>query len=161
MTEYLLFMEQWGPWVVLLGAFLEGEFTLLAVCYAVSRSQLSAVWVVMAGFMGAFIGDWLAFELGKRGWGQRIWRIPWLAARRDRIGHALERRPMLSIVVMRFQVALRNLGCMMSAHAGMKRAPFLRAIALADAIWVAVIVTFSIQIAPVLTWLIEIWSQIL
>ncbi|CAM2068669.1 VTT domain-containing protein [Sulfidibacter corallicola] len=120
--------------LVLFGTFLEGEFSILGVMYFASE-EIHWSWLIGPAWIGAFLGDWLFFELGVRN-GQSV------LARYARIRHwaqktsdFLGRYPRIAVFVLRFQIGMRMLGCFALGHSGVSRRRFLTALAPATLLW--------------------------
>ncbi|MBI2313642.1 MAG: DedA family protein [Betaproteobacteria bacterium] len=103
-------VETYGYWVVLAGAFLEGETVLVLAGVAVRLGYLSFPWVAALAFAGAFAGDQLYFWLGRRYGDRLLARFPPAAAAMERVKPHLERHGTLFILVMRFIYGVRIAG---------------------------------------------------
>lgn len=114
-------MEAWGPWVVLLGAVLEGETVLVAAGYAVSQGHLPPLPTLTLAILGATLGDHLFYLLG-RYWGAQLFRrVAALRRLRARAILALRRWGRLTAFATRFAYGLR---VAMAASMGAARYPF-------------------------------------
>ena len=56
---------EYGYLVVLLGALLEGETVLILAGFAASRGYLNLSGVILCGWLGGMLSDWLFFLLGR------------------------------------------------------------------------------------------------
>lgn len=157
MQAYLGFFESFGWAFVFLGCLLEGEFCLVATGYAIAAGSMSVWEVVPLAWAGAFVGDLLAFHAGTR-WGEGlVSRWPWLKARLPRVRLGLMRYGFWALLLLRFQIAMRILGCILVATAGIDRRRFLKSQLIATLIWAAAITWFCVQLAPIWDWMIDFW----
>ncbi|HUW35724.1 MAG TPA: DedA family protein [Rhodocyclaceae bacterium] len=113
----------YGYLAVFLGTLFEGETFLLAAGFAAHRGLLAWPWVVAVAFVGASLGDQLAFLLGRWRGAALIARHPALARRAPRVHTVFERHHVLFILSIRFIYGLRLAGPIVM---GTSRLPFLR-----------------------------------
>ena len=96
--------------LIAVGTFLEGEMVMIAAAVGVYNNHLSMSWVVAAALVGSFSGDWCWFELGRRkgeGWLEN--RPKW-KPRLQGVSRFLQKHPIFSIFLLRFQIAMRMAG---------------------------------------------------
>ena len=101
------FLETYGYSALLVGAFFEGETTMVLGGLAAYLGYLDLPWVILIAFVGTLMGDQLFFYLGR--WHSRAilaWR-PGLESRLDRVKQHIERHQMQLILVFRFLYGLR------------------------------------------------------
>lgn len=116
-------VASYGYLAVFLGTLLEGETVLLAAGFAAHRGLLAWPWVVAVAFVGASLGDQLAFLLGRWRGAALIARFPALARRAPRVHAVFERHHVAFILIIRFLYGLRIAGPIVM---GTSSLPFLR-----------------------------------
>lgn len=104
------FVASYGYFAVFLGTLLEGETILLAAGFAAHRGLLDWPLVTAVAFLGATVGDQLAFLLGRWKGMAFVTRFPALTRRVPRIHALLERHNVLFILGLRFVYGLRLAG---------------------------------------------------
>ena len=104
------FVATYGYLAVFAGTLLEGETILLAAGFAAHRGLLNWPMVVTVAFVGATLGDQLAFLLGRWRGAAFIARFPALAQRAPRVHALLERWHVAFILAVRFLYGLRIAG---------------------------------------------------
>ncbi|MBD0321472.1 MAG: VTT domain-containing protein [Gemmatimonadetes bacterium] len=105
-------MAEWirvfGVWAVLAGGIVEGEAVFIAAGYAVSQGYLSGGAALVAGALGATLGDH-GWYLAGRIWGERlIRRVPALQRLRGRVAAWLERWGRGAAFGLRFAYGMRS-----------------------------------------------------
>ena len=148
-------LSEFGYWLVMLGAMVEGEVSLAVAAVAAERRVGLIVWVIAAAAAGAFIGDQIAF-VALRWFGVRVLaRFPGLAARTSRVRTVLARRAVPAIFITRFLWGLRMPAYATLASSGVSYPVFLLVNAVACAVWAGAIGTlafaFSHSVALVIT----------
>ncbi len=101
------FIESYGYFALLAGAFFEGETTMVLGGLVAYWGYLDLPWVILTSFAGTILGDQLFFYLGR--WHSRAiltWR-PGLESRLDRVERLIERHQMKLILIFRFLYGLR------------------------------------------------------
>ncbi len=117
------FIASYGYLAVFLGSLFEGETILLAAGFAAHRGLLHWPLVVSVAFVGATLGDQLAFLLGRWRGTALISHFPSLAQRAPRVHAVLERHHAVFILTMRFLYGLRVAGPIVMGTSGV---PYLR-----------------------------------
>lgn len=117
------FVASYGYLAVFLGTLLEGETILLAAGYAAHRGLLDWPLVALVAFLGATIGDQLAFMLGRWKGAALVAHSPALAERAPRVHALLKRHDAVFIIGVRFMYGLRTAGPVVM---GTSRVPLLR-----------------------------------
>jgi membrane protein DedA with SNARE-associated domain len=135
MHEIELFVATYGPLVVLVGAFFEGEIVVAMGGFAAHQGLMSAWIVALCAFIGSFSSDQLIFLAARRN-AER----PWLMRLRTRTAFAravaaLRRHPALFIVSFRFIYGLRTVGPAAVSIAGISARRYLWLNALSAACW--------------------------
>ena len=90
-----------------LGTFFEGEAALLAGGAAAHRGLLHLPLVIVAGCLGAFLGDQTWFRVGRRFGAPALASRPGLAAKAERAQRALQRWGALFVLGFRFVYGIR------------------------------------------------------
>ncbi len=114
------FIETYGYFALLAGAFFEGETTMVLGGLAAYWGYLDLPWVILTAFTGTLMGDLLFFYLGR--WHSRAilsWR-PGLESRLERVNRLIERHQMKLILIFRFLYGLRIITLL---GLGMSRVP--------------------------------------
>ncbi len=105
-------MAEWigafGVWAVLLGGIVEGEAVFIAAGYAASQGYLSGGAALLAGALGATLGDHGWYLVGRL-WGERlVRRVPALRRLRGRTESWLRRWGRGAAFGLRFAYGLRS-----------------------------------------------------
>ena len=116
-------IASYGYLAVFLGTLFEGETVLLAAGFAAHRGLLQWPAVVALAFVGASLGDQLAFLLGRWRGAALIARYPALAQRAPRVHAVLEHHHVAFILTVRFLYGLRIAGPIVMGSSGL---PYLR-----------------------------------
>jgi membrane protein DedA with SNARE-associated domain len=104
------FIISYGYLAVFLGTLFEGETILLSAGFAAELGLLQWPLVVAVAFVGATLGDQIAFLLGRWKGASLIARFPALAQRAPGVHALLERHDVLLILSVRFLYGLRIAG---------------------------------------------------
>ncbi|MHB8253253.1 MAG: DedA family protein [Acidiferrobacter sp.] len=143
----------YGYAAVFLGSLIEGETALVLGTLAVGKGYLSASGVLVAGFLGGFLGDQVLFFLG-RFYGEAILRrFPRLVPPADRAKALLFRFQAPLIIVVRFLYGLRLVGPIAIGMAKVPIRTFLFFNAIGAFLWVLTITSFASAFAVILAWL--------
>jgi membrane protein DedA with SNARE-associated domain len=107
-----------GYAAIFVGTFLEGESVLALGGVAASYGYLSLPKVIGVAMAGAFLGDQVAFYIGRR-FGPRILaRYPTLAAKAGRVQALVRRWDAPAVILLRFMYGLRIAGPIVIGSAG-------------------------------------------
>lgn len=125
----------YGPLVVLLWTFFEGEMVLLVAGFLAQKGYMSLEWCVLAAFLGSMLGDQLYFWIGRM-FGAQIfeWRPSW-HQKADRALGMLVRYQNLFILTFRFIYAVRNVASFAIGFAGVSLRRFALLNAVAALLW--------------------------
>lgn len=125
----------YGPLVVLIWTFFEGETVLLVAGFLAQQGYMSLELAMLAAFVGSLSGDQLYFWIGRR-FGQQIleWRPNW-RARIDRALRLLVRHQNLFILSFRFVYVVRNVASFSIGLAGVSARRFTILNSIAAALW--------------------------
>ena len=125
----------YGPLVILIWTFFEGETVLLVAGFLAHQGYISLEWSILAAFVGSLTGDQLYFWIGRK-FGQQI--LDWRPAWRHGIERALRllvRYQNLFILSFRFIYVVRNLASFSIGLAGVSFKRFSILNTIAAAIW--------------------------
>jgi len=151
----------WAP-LILIGTILEGELTLLVACLGAIYGDLLLVPIALLGSVGAFLGDWLFFELGRRNGEALLRRFRWLRGRFDRFAELLAKKPVLTLFILRYQIGMRMVGNFLLGSSEIDRRRYLELNAIACLSWgIAITVIgywFFILTAPLWEMVFAAWS---
>lgn len=128
-------VASYGYLAVFAGSLLEGETVLLAAGFAAHRGLLNWFLVVTVAFLGATLGDQLAFLLGRWRGAALIARFPVLAQRAPRVHALLERWHVAFILGVRFLYGLRIAGPVVMGTTGLPAWRFALLNMIGAAIW--------------------------
>jgi membrane protein DedA with SNARE-associated domain len=95
---------------VFFGTLAEGETVLMVAGFAAHRGYMALPWVIGAGALGGFLGDQLAYWLGRTRWPALAARFPSLQPAAEKVHDLLERHDVWVIVAIRFMYGLRIAG---------------------------------------------------
>ena len=132
-------IASYGYIAVFVGALFEGETVLVAAGFAAHQGLLQWSWVVLVAFLGATLGDQLAFLLGRWRGPALIARVPVLARRAPQVHRLLERYDVVLILGVRFLYGLRIAGPVIIGTSGVPTPRFMVFNALGAAIWAPLI----------------------
>jgi membrane-associated protein len=134
---------------VFLGVLVPGEIVLLLAAIGASKGQLPLWAVIVAGVLGAVIGDFVGFEVGKR-WGQALLdKLPERIVRPnhiDRAKAALRRWGALTVFFGRWAAALRAFVPGLAGMSGMRLRVYAPANAAGGVVWAVVVVFLGFTI---------------
>jgi len=129
--------------VLFLGTALEGETVLLVAAFLAHHGYLELQWVVVAGALGAFVGDQTCFQLGRRRIGAAarrfIQRRPVWQRRLTRAQGLLERYQTPLILGFRFLYGLRTVTPFAIGMSDIRTRRFVTLDAIAAAFWALLI----------------------
>lgn len=136
MKEFILL---YGYPIVALGSFFEGE-TVVVLGGIVAKLGYLDIWdVVLAAFVGSFIGDQLYFYIGRR-WGKALLlRRPSWRMRAEKVDRLIVRYDVLFILGFRFVYGLRTVSPFAIGMSGVPALKFLVFNFVAAAIWAVAI----------------------
>ncbi|HEY6336308.1 MAG TPA: DedA family protein [Alphaproteobacteria bacterium] len=125
----------YGPLVILVWTFFEGETVLLVAGFLAHQGYISLEWSILAAFVGSMSGDQLYFWIGRR-FGEQIldWRPAW-RVRIERSLRLLVKYQNLFILSFRFVYVVRTVASFSIGLAGVSFRRFTILNAIAAAIW--------------------------
>ncbi len=133
------FVISYGYLAVFAGTLLEGETILLAAGFAAHRGLLDWRLVVAVAFVGATMGDQLAFLLGRWKGNDLIARFPSLAKQAPKVHALLERHHVPFIIGNRFLYGLRIAGPVLMGTSGVPLVRFVVPNMIGAALWAVII----------------------
>ncbi|MBM4275729.1 MAG: DedA family protein [Deltaproteobacteria bacterium] len=141
MPELEQLVREYGYLAVLVGTFSEGETILILGGISARLGYLKLSLVIVAAFMGGYLGDLVFFFLGRRQGPAILQKFPRLQTRVGKFQQLLERYHYFLILGFRFLYGLRTVAPL---AVGLSRVPVSRYLIL-DAIsalaWAAVVGT--------------------
>ena len=128
-------ISQYGPAVIFVGTFLEGETLVVVAGFLSHQGIISPLAVSFSAFAGSFLGDQLWFYLGRRHASHplilRLTRRPGF----KRVAVAIEDHPKKFILSFRFIYGIRTISPVALALTSISGRQFLILNAIAAAIW--------------------------
>ena len=140
-------LRDYGYYAVFFLGLLEGETILLLGAYAVHQGYLSLWPLVACGAAAAFISDQFYFFLGRKKGLQVIERHAKLHARFERASAFVQRRPVLTVLLMRFAWGLRILFPMALGMTKMRAAVFVPLSAAASVAWAVLVCSLGVALS--------------
>ncbi len=146
----------WIYFLALFGCLVEGEFTLLAICFLLHAQDVAPPLIALAALavIGAFLGDWACFELGRRNGTQLTQRWPRIQTILETVGGFIKRAPVIALPILRFQIACRMVGNLSLGMGSLNRSAYLIFNGVACVAWAAVIVPLCSYFAQFMTQLL-------
>lgn len=161
MQSLIEILIRWAFLWIFVGTLVEGEFTMLVAGYGAYKGALAMPVVVAAAWAGSFLGDWVFFEWGKRRGIAWFQRMPRLHQRIHKLTAYVEKHPVPALFILRFQIAMRMIGCFTVGASALDRETFLKVNALACLCWAVVIGALCFGCGLFWDLMIDIWAQIL
>ncbi len=93
-----MFLEEFGYLALMIGTFFEGETAILIASSLIHQGFFSATPMVIAGFAGSFVSDWLYYLIGRLNGKYFIDKRPKLKSRLEPV-HTLFRKHQLQILL--------------------------------------------------------------
>lgn len=150
MSHITQVITQYGPWAILVIILVEdfgillapGETALVSAALLASQGQLSIVWLLLAAWTGAVIGDNIGYVVGRWGgrrlvlrYGERIGVTEYRLAHVERF---FARYGYVIVVFARFVFGLRQLNGIVAGVGAMRAPMFILYNAIGAALWVGV-----------------------
>jgi undecaprenyl-diphosphatase len=138
---------------VFLGVVIPGEIALLLAGVAARHGSLPLWSVIVAGVLGAVIGDFIGFEVGRR-WGQQLLdKLPKRIVKPDHVERAraaLRKRGAFTVFFGRWAAALRAFVPGLAGMSGMRLRVFAPANAAGGSVWAIVVAVLGYALASAL-----------
>ncbi len=128
-------VSSYGYIGVLIGTLIEGETVLILAGFLARMNYLNLLWVIIAAFIGAFIGDQLFFYLGRFKGIQLLKKRPRWKARSEKVLRILKRHQILVIFGFRFLYGLRIITPFVLGVSGVRPMRFLALDIIAVGLW--------------------------
>lgn len=132
-------VQQYGLAAVFVGTLLEGETVLLLAAASTHLGLLDLRAVLTVAVVGAFLGDNVAFLIGRHFGSHVTERFPKLGAAVPRVDRALARWRWAAVIALRFMYGLRIAGPVLIGAGAMPAWEFVAANALGAILWAAII----------------------
>jgi membrane protein DedA with SNARE-associated domain len=130
---------QYGYAALLAGSLLEGEAVVAVGGIVAHRGYLSLSAVIVYSAAGAYIGDMLAFAVGRWGGNYVLRRWPHLTAQADRMHALLQRHGLLLILGHRFVYGLKTTSAIAIGMSGIDWVRYGSLSAIGACLWAALI----------------------
>lgn len=156
--DWTSLLQNYGYLTVLIGAFFEGETVLLLGAYAVQQEIFNFWWLILAGALGALIGDQFYYHIGSKFGHDFINTRPNLAKKFEKASFLIEKYPTITILCMRFAWGLRTI---IPISFGIKKYNYTHYLCInviASLIWATTIVSIGLKVTH---WLHSIWETTL
>jgi membrane protein DedA with SNARE-associated domain len=154
-----------GYLLVMLGALVEGELSMLAVWMLCEEGSLHRGLLALVAASGAYLGDGLCYGLGRARWQRTVAVLPHgeaaLGTFGRKLGHFAAKHPFLSLFLLRFQMFLRAVGCYSLGRMGLPARHFWRDNAPCCLIWAGFYAAIIPQLARLLQWVFSVYSALL
>jgi membrane protein DedA with SNARE-associated domain len=137
--DFPALVQQYGLAAVLVGTILEGETVLLLAAASTRLGLLDLRAVIGVAVVGAFLGDNIAFAVGRHLGPHAADRFPRLAAAIPRVDRLLARWRWAAVVALRFMYGMRVAGPVLIGAGKMPTWEFVAANAIGAVVWATVI----------------------
>lgn len=132
-------VQQYGLVAVFAGTALEGETVLLLAAASTHLGLLDLRAVIGVAILGAFLGDNIAFTIGRHFGPRASERFPRLAAAIPRVDRLLARWRWAAVIALRFMYGLRVAGPVLIGSGSMPAWEFVAANAVGAVLWATAI----------------------
>ena len=133
---------------ILLAAAIEGEVAYVAAATLVAHGRLNPFGVIVAGALGAAVGDQFYFYLLRGRVTRWIDRFPAVARRAAPMIGRVRRHPSLMVLLIRFAPGLRIALAAACAHTGVSAARFSVLNLVAALLWATVLLGLIAWVGP-------------
>ena len=133
------FIETYGYAAVFVGCFAEGETVLVLAGFAARMGYLSLPSVVATAAIAGFVGDQVAFFVGRRYGPQLLARSPRLAAAQPFVLEQLRRHTIGVVFMLRFAIGLRIASPIVIGASGLPALRFVLPNAAGAIVWAVLI----------------------
>lgn len=149
MPDISQIISDYGPWAIFVLVLIEdfgipvpGETALISAALLASQGKLPIIWLLVAAWLGAVIGDNIGYAIGRFG-GRRLVlhygaRVGITDQRLARVERFFAHRGGAIVIVARFFVGLRQLNGIVAGIACMPSPRFVLFNAIGAALWVGV-----------------------
>jgi membrane protein DedA with SNARE-associated domain len=101
-------LVEYGYWLIFATTFVEGESVVLIAGVAAASQHMHLPWVILAAFVGSYLGDQLWFHVGRRYGHRLLLRFPRFQGPANHVFRLLERYDTGFILTFRFIYGVRN-----------------------------------------------------
>lgn len=101
-------LADYGYWLIFATTFVEGESVVLIAGVAAASQHMHLPYVILAAFVGSYLGDQLWFHVGRRYGHRLLQRFPRFQGPANRVFRLLERYDTGFILTFRFIYGVRN-----------------------------------------------------
>jgi membrane protein DedA with SNARE-associated domain len=133
---------------IVLAAAVEGEIVFVAAAAAVSQGRLHPIAVILAGALGAALGDQFYFYLLRGRVDRWIARVPAISRRARWLEHRVRQHEAVTIVAIRFSPGLRIALAAACAYARVSRLKFSVLNALSALVWATGLLVLVAVLGP-------------
>lgn len=133
---------------ILLAAAVEGEVAYVAAATLVAHGVLDPIGVIVAGTLGAAVGDQFYFYLLRGRLARWIARFPKIARRAEPLVSHVRRRPAAMVLLIRFAPGLRIALAAACAYVGVSAIRFSALNLLAAFLWAITLLLLIAWIGP-------------
>ena len=133
---------------ILIAAMLEGEVVFVGAAALVSRGRLDPIGVLLAGALGAALGDQFYFYAMKGHLTRWLDRFPAIARRGASLTRRVRQHETLTILAIRFSPGLRIALSAACAYAGVSSLKFSILNGLTCLVWAAVLLALVAWLGP-------------
>ena len=134
--------------IVLLAAMLEGEVIFVTAASLVSRGQLDAVGVALAGAVGASLGDQFFFYVLRGRLTRWVGRFPRIARQGERLSRRVRRNETLTVIAVRFSPGIRIALSAACAYAGVPPLKFSVLNGISALVWATALLGLVAWLGP-------------
>lgn len=129
------FLDEYGYLALVVGTFLEGETAILVVSSLTGTGMFSLPAVIMFGFLGSFMSDWLYYLIGRLNGKYFIDRRPALKQKALPVIKFFERYKLPILVAYRFLYGFRLVIPLVIGMSGVRPMQFLGFSIISGLIW--------------------------
>lgn len=159
MESFIPYVQEYGYWILIIGALIEGESILLLAGGAAYLGYFSLPMVMLVSFIGALIHDQLLYIVGRIGGNSLINKSEFWKKKADRAFTLLKKYDYWLIMGFRFVYGIRTITPIVigASNLDLKRYTLLTFIS--AAIWAVVISAVGYLFATILEGLIEAFHE--
>jgi len=136
-------LNQYGLIILAIGCLMEGETILILAGLAIHQGMLPLVESLIIAMSFGWLGDQIAFWVGRWKGDWLLGRFEFWARRKPRVDRWIHRYHALVIVMVRFAYGLRVAGPVLIGHSGLPAWKFAFFNAIGAAIWASLFITLG------------------
>lgn len=157
MDTFLPYINEYGYWVLIIGALIEGESILLLAGGAAYFGYFSLPMVMLVSFIGAIIHDQLLYLIGRKGGMAMFERSEKTRKKADYAFKLLKKYDYWLIMGFRFVYGVRTVTPLVIGASGLSLKRYTLLTIFSAAVWATVISTAGFLFANALQRIIEIF----